>query len=122
MNQTLLAAARAHGMLHLTSPTISQHLQPLVTIIKTCCCWGLFVLPQALMGLSARPTTGPGDALTATLAFPMAVKVNCSYTVDCLYAPLGTAAQTAQQHPHNRRCAAMHAGRVCGAPTWHDMT
>jgi hypothetical protein len=36
------------------------------------------LLLQALMGLSARPTSGPGDTITATLAFPMAVKVRCS--------------------------------------------
>lgn len=35
-------------------------------------------LLQALMGVAAVPTTGSGGAVTATLAFPMAIKVSCS--------------------------------------------
>lgn len=83
---------RTHGVLHVTSPTISQDLQPLVKSLTPLLVG--FALLQALMGLSARPTTGPGDAVTATLAFPMAVKVNKS----------GLPIHSTLQHPkqHNK--------------------
>jgi hypothetical protein len=61
------------------------------------------MLAQALMGLSARPTTGPGDAVSATLAFPMAVKVNmhvdCSPALPHSSSPHSTAASPALWHP-----------------------
>lgn len=35
------------------------------------------------MGVSAVPTSGSGGAVTATLAFPMAIKVSCSMWLVC---------------------------------------